>query len=114
MSSDFVMFAGDDKTIEVSVVDTTGAAVAITSATIEWRASKTKAATAAVTKTTSSGISITNGAGGVFQITLTDSDTESLSGTYEHEAQVTFSGGLIATVMQGKMHVRPVIITAAT
>lgn len=114
MSSDFSMYAGDDKTIEVSVTDKNGDAVDITSATIEWRAAKSHNKTAAVTKTTSSGISITNGAGGVFQITLTDSDTEDLVGSYYHEAQVTFSSGLIATVLTGLMNVNAVLITAAT
>lgn len=114
MSSDFWMYAGDDKTLEVSVTDRNGDAVTITSATIEWRATKRFGKTAALTKTTSSGISITSGSGGVFQITLTDTDTESLEGVYYHEAQITFSGGAIATVMQGMMEVRKVVITAAT
>ena len=109
---DFTIDAGDDKTLEVDVKDNDQVVVDITAATIEWRASRNLKVTAALTKTTASGISITNASGGIFQITLDDGDTEGLVGNYYHEAQVTFTNGKIATILRGIMTVNPVLITA--
>lgn len=112
MASDFFMFAGDDKVLEFTVKDANGDAVAITSATIKFEATRSFGKASDVSKTTTSGISITDAAGGTFQVTLADTDTEDLSGVYTYECEVTFSSGLIATVAQGKMTVAPVVMEA--
>jgi hypothetical protein len=111
--TDFTMTAGDDKSITVYVTDqTTGAAVDITSATIAWKATKSLRTTAVISKTTSAGITITSGSGGIFTIALTPSNTSSLTpGDYRHEAQITFSGsGLVATVLKGIMTLEPGLV----
>lgn len=101
---DFRMTIGDDKSLVVDVTDANGDTVAITSATIAWKAAKNFDATAVISKSTSSGISITSGSGGIFTITLDDTDTADLTpGDYMHEAQVTFSNGKVATVLRGVM-----------
>lgn len=114
MTSDFEMYAGDDRTLIVTVLDRDGDAVVITSATIKWQASRSKGKTASISKTTSSGITISDGPNGVFEITIDAADTENLKGLYYHEAEVTFADGSISTVMAGTMRIVPVLIAAAT
>ena len=112
MSTDFKMYQGDTKVLTVTVKDKVGNAVAITSATIKWQASRSKGKTPDISKTTSSGISITDGANGVFTVTLNASDTESLEGSYYHEAEVIFSDSTVSTVLSGSMVIIPVLIAA--
>ena len=105
-TQDFTMTEGDTKLIDVNVKDpNTGDATNISGATISWKVFKGYGKTAALTKTTSSGISITDGAGGVFRITITAGDTNNFYGTYNHEAQVTFSDSTVQTVVRGTMTV---------
>ena len=54
-----------------------------------------------LTKTTSSGITITNPTGGIFRITLSDTDTASLLGQYNHEGEFTDTIGNISTLFTG-------------
>jgi len=112
MTSDFEMYAGDDKTLIVTVKDRNGDAVVITSATIKWQASRSQGKASVISKTTSSGITISDGPNGVFEITIDDTDTEDLKGLYYHEAEVTFADGSISTVMAGTMRINPVLIGA--
>ncbi len=109
-SGNFSMFAGDTMTITVNVKDADGDAVSIASSTINWAAHEKISETAALTKSTSSGISITDGAGGVFTIALAAEDTSFMAGDYYHETQVTFSDSTDMTVLTGTMTVTPVAI----
>lgn len=109
-SGNFSIFAGDTKVITVTVQDDDGDAVTISSSTIEWRCIEDTNGTAALTKTTSDGISITDGSGGKFTITLTAGDTSFMSGDYYHEAQITFSDSTIMTILTGTMTVVPSVI----
>lgn len=112
MATDFAISAGDDKTLTITVLDENESAVAITGATIAWRASRSHNKTADITKTTSSGITITDGPNGVFEVDLDADDTEDLKGIFYHEAQVTFVDGSISTVLKGRMKINPVLIRA--
>lgn len=112
MTTNFSMTAGDHKTLIVDVVDQSGAAVVITGATIAWRAARSLGKSAVISKTTSSGITITDGPGGEFSVTLSPSDTNSLVGNYYHEAQVTLSAGTILTVLTGTMKINKALIVA--
>lgn len=108
---DFSMFAGDDLTLTVTVKETDGTATTITSAAISWKASKSNSKTAAITKSTAAGgVTITNGAGGIFTVSLDPADTTSLEGDYIHEAQITFSNGDVRTVLRGVMTIEPELI----
>ena len=111
MTTDFEIYAGDDKLIEVAVLDKVGDPVSISGATIRWRASRSFGKAVAISKSTSSGISITDAANGEFQVTLTPSDTASLKGPYFHEAEVEFGDGKKSTVLQGRMIVNPILIS---
>ena len=112
MITNFVMTAGDDKTLVVTVKDANGTAVNITGASIKWQCARSFGKASDISKTTSSGISITDGANGVFTVTLTAANTESLRGNFYHEAQLTDSGGAISTVLFGTMKVNPALIEA--
>lgn len=115
MIQNFSMIAGDTRTLVVTVKDPDGDAVSITSATIKWHAARTSSRTAAITKTTGgSGIAITDGAGGIFTVTLDADDTEDLVGNFMHEAEITFADSSISTVLQGTMKINPRLIANAT
>ena len=113
MATDFTMFAGDDKTLTVTVLDPDGDAVNITAATIKWQCARSLGKASAISKTTSSGITITSASGGIFTVALEDTDTEDLSANYQHEAEVTFADGTISTVLSGTMKIIPVLIEAS-
>lgn len=112
MIANFSMTQGDTKTLVVSVKDAEGNAVSITDATIKWRAARSYGKTAVVSKSTVSGVQITNGAGGVFAVALLPADTEDLIGTYFHEAEVTFADGTVSTVLTGTMKINKQLIAS--
>lgn len=93
------LFSGTDKLLEFSVVDADGAAQNITGWAMSWtlftRPTPPAGATALLTKTTGAGgISITDGSGGVCQVSIADTDTDDLIGDalYYHELRRTDSG----------------------
>jgi phage terminase large subunit-like protein len=89
----FTMVSGDTQILEFEVLDSGGVAVNITGAVVTWVLCASRLyPTALITKTTSSGITLTNPTSGIFQVTLLPVDTQSLSGIYFHEAQVVVSG----------------------
>lgn len=110
MITNFMMVAGDSKTLVISVKDAEGVAVNITDATVKWRAARSFGKTAVISKLTDSGIQITDGPNGQFTVTLDPTDTDELKGTYYHEAEVTFSDGTISTVLSGTMKINPALI----
>jgi hypothetical protein len=100
IDQDFDMFAGESKTIQVTVTDTTGGFKDITSATINWALQKIT--TIIVEKTTPTEIVIVDGPGGLFNVTLLPADTEGLGpGLYQHQAEVTDSTGVTEVVFSG-------------
>lgn len=112
MATNFVMTAGDSKTLVITVRNADGDAVNITGATIKWQAARSYGKTSVISKTTSSGISITDGTNGVFAVTLSPSDTDSLSGIYHHEAELTATDTTKSTVLVGTMKINPALIEA--
>lgn len=113
MATSFKTFAGDTKVVQITVLDADGDPVDITSATIKWQAARSLGKSPVITKATGgSGVSITDAANGVFEVTLSGSDTEDLKGDYYFEAEVTASDGTISTVIAGTMKVTPVLIAA--
>lgn len=96
----FEIVAGDTVKINISVTDQNNAAVDLTNATVTWLLYKNLNDTA-VSKSTTTGITITNVRGGVFQISLTAADTQNLAGMYTHAAKVTDALGNAITVTTG-------------
>lgn len=109
-SGNFSMYAGDTKTLTVTVKDADGDAVAITSATIAWQALESIGEDIAISKSTASGIAITSASGGIFTVSIVAGDTSFMSGDYYHEAQITFSDSSVMTVLTGTMTVIPASI----
>lgn len=108
-SGNFSLFAGDDKTLSVTLQNAAGTVVAITSSSIKFQAARRRGGTSVLTLgTATSGVSITSGSGGTFDITISAADSEPLEGVYYHETEITFSDNTIATVLTGTMTVRPV------
>jgi hypothetical protein len=108
--TNFSLTAGDTKTLVVTVRDTDGSAVNIVGATIHWRCAKSFNKTAAVLKSTSDGITISDGANGQMTIQLDADDTEDLVGLYYHEIELTSAAGDVSTVLRGTMKVTPQLI----
>jgi hypothetical protein len=113
----FTMARGDDRTLTYVVKDQqdTPVVVDITGALIEWTLAKQDPAAALDTdpqparnstlktkSTSTSGVTITDGANGEFEVSLASADTVGLSspGKYYHEIQMTLSG-VGTTLVQG-------------
>lgn len=110
-STDFRVYQGNDRDVRITVRNPlTKVAVDITDATIQWRAVTTLKKTVAISKSTSSGISITDGEAGQFTVTLSNTDTALDPGDYYHEAEVTFTDTKVGTVIRGIMTIDPTLI----
>jgi hypothetical protein len=101
-TQDFTIREGDTKVLTVTVRNqNTREVVSIAGATILWKAFKGYGKTVALSKSGS----ITDGAGGVFTVTIAAGDTAGFRGSYNHEAQVTFADSTVCTVLTGVMNV---------
>jgi hypothetical protein len=103
---DFEIHQGDHKQVTFAVVDEAGAAKALTSSTQEWRAYQ--GATVKIT-VLNAAISLVNvdGTDDGVRFTLAPADTSALDpGVYQHELEVTDSGGNVSTVTRGTMTVK--------
>lgn len=111
--ADFTMYAGDTKVLAVTVLDNVGDPVDITGTDIRWwmakNAKKIGADVLLKKETGGDGIVITDGPGGVFEVTLDSADTENLKGPYYHEAEVD-DAGVISTVLTGKATINLALI----
>ena len=107
----FQIHAGDSRELVVTVSDSQGAAVDLSGAAIAWQLARSAGAAApAVAKALGSGIVITDGPNGVFTVMLDPADSETLSGLYYHEAEVTDAAGQRSTVLSGVATVVPTLI----
>lgn len=89
MSFDVQMVSGDTKILNITAKTSSGTAINLTGVAIIWSLFPSTGGTALLTKSVGSGISITDPSNGVFQVTLNPTDTASLEGLYQHEAQIT-------------------------
>ena len=106
----FRMTAGDSKVLEVTVVDTENEAVDITGTTIRWQLARLATdAEPLISKSVGSGIEITDGPAGRFDVTLDPGDTADLDGSYYYEAEVD-DGGVISTVLSGRATIDAALI----
>lgn len=93
----------NDIVLVYTVVDQDNAAVNITGATIKWGIRRSLDHSVALTKTTSSGISITDASGGEFEVTISDTDTADLAvdnelTNYYMEAVITDLNSKVYTI----------------
>lgn len=105
--------SGDSLDITVTVNDPEGNAVDISGTAITFVIHNSETDTTEVSKTVGSGITITNGSAGRFEVAIDPSDTESLSGAHDIEAQVVESDGTVATVLTGSFPIEEDIIEQA-
>lgn len=80
--------AGEDRTLTLKAKTQTGAILNLTGATITWRMSKNQGGAAALEKAGS----IVSASAGTYSVTLLDSETDGLEGSYIHQGIVTISG----------------------
>ncbi len=104
-AQDFEIHSGDHGDLVITVTDNAGAAVDITAAVITWEASRD--GVVVVTKLTDSaeGVEITDASGGICKVHLLPADTATLSGVYDHEAQLISAVSKTLTITDGKMNV---------
>jgi hypothetical protein len=108
INQDFQLYAGDDRVLSCSVVDSTGAAQSLVGITsLIWTLRTAPGATALLTKGIGTGITVTNAAGGLYTIALDTLNTATLSGRYYHKAVLTDSVADITTIMEGWVTIEP-------
>jgi hypothetical protein len=104
----FTHYAGDTLTIRVTTKYADGSIVDLTGSNLEWVLAKSVSDSPDISKSTSSGgIVVSDAEAGRFEIKLDPVDTESLSGSYYHEAELTKSNGDTVTILVGNITVRP-------
>jgi len=95
-------FQGDTRTLVVTVYDLNGAITPITGATaIKWVTYKRSGGTIYITKILGDGITITDGANGLLEITLDRDDTLNLLGHYNHECELVDASNNYSTIFTG-------------
>lgn len=88
----------NDVQITCTLTRADGTAVNLTAATIKFVIVDSYTFAVKVTKTTSSGITVSNAAGGVFVVTVDKEDIDDLLGGYLYEVVVTDSDGNVGTM----------------
>lgn len=102
--------SGDDKRLNYTVKDGAGAVVVITGATLKWGLSRKKTGEVApiggeiVSKSTGSGITITDGDNGELRVDLDAADTAPLRGSHYHELEMVL-GGKRSTLAYGQVEI---------
>jgi hypothetical protein len=97
-------FAGDDVELEFTITDDSGLAVDISGMTVRFAIARTAGSTAVASTEASpqtATSTVTNGAGGVFQVVVPAANTSDLRGTYRFEAEIEDGSGDKSTVAWG-------------
>jgi len=114
---DLEIHAGNDLVLPVTVTadgTSAGERVDLTGTTkIVWAVSRrdVDGFIRLITKELGDGITLTDSGEGVFEITLSASETLNLHGPYLHEARVTDADGHKSTVLSGNLTVHKTILT---
>ena len=103
VKTDISFFRGEDVTIQVTVTGEN-----ITSWSLAFALARGHGSDSVITKVTGgTGITITDGANGIFEITLDDGDTDALeTGGYVWDVKRT-DGGQEAVVAYGALNLKP-------
>ncbi len=109
----FEMHQGDTKRLLVSIKDPDGAAISLVGAqSIKWWvARKVTSTTRLLEKAVSTGVTVTDAAGGLVTIELAPDDTKLVSGDYYHELEVIDAAGDIGTVLRGTITIVRALVT---
>jgi hypothetical protein len=98
---------GDGRVETFTVTDAAGAVVNITGMTIRLMVKRTHSGSVLITKSVGSGVTITDGAGGVLTVTFAATETDDLAGKYVWDLEVTDGASVPRTVASGSLYVRP-------
>jgi hypothetical protein len=105
------MFTGNDKYIEVTLRNPNSTPYNITGCTFTWVLKLTKAAAALITKTSPTGVSIINAAGGILRVNIADTDTDPLTeAAHWHELKMVTVGLEEITILDGKIFMKKSIV----
>lgn len=112
MANDFELFAGDYRVLGVDVKDPAGAPIDLSgAAAIRWQLGKEPGKPPLASKSIGAGITVTDPVAGLFDVELTNADTETLKpGDYYHEAEVIITTGRPATILSGALTIKPTLI----
>lgn len=103
------LFSGDDLRVFIEVYDTTGAPVDISSAeSIVWAFAKNADSSIIVQKTLGVDLFIANPTSFFFD--LVPADTDTISGSYYHEARIVTDQDLIYTGVSGQLKIKKSLI----
>lgn len=102
---DFSMRSGDDEIIRFQIFGTDGEIVEITGSSITWACARRNQTPVLIQKTVGSGITITDGANGICEVSLAQADTATFVGEYYHELEVVDNTGNKSTAAFGTMTV---------
>ena len=102
---DFVTRSGDLFIIKATTKDKAGAVVDITGATIKFGLYTLVGDTETLTKEILSGVVITDGPNGLYEVTVTGIDTGALAGRFFHETEMIL-GAIPRTVMVGIVNIK--------
>lgn len=84
----FVLYAGTDRTLSLVARGDDGAILNLTSATLAFRLTRNAGDTAIVSKSGS----VVSASAGTYTVSLTDADTDGLSGDYYYNVKASISG----------------------
>lgn len=113
-NQNFELTQGVDKDLVFVVKDSSGVVVDLTSSTIFWKLMEDDVnGDVKISKGSDSigGVVLTTPLSGVFTVTIADTETVSLSGTYYHEAKVIDSSGNISLVSSGWVFIKVAKLT---
>lgn len=108
----FDMLTGNDKILQITLRDEDGSPHDLNGHTIGFVVRLTRAGANLISKSIGSGITVTDEAGGVFRITLSDTDTDAFNdGVYYYEVKVTTDTLVEVSVLDGKIRMRKSLFT---
>jgi len=122
--AEYTLVEQNNITLKYSVIDQDDAVVNLSGATIDWSIKTSASASASIAKsTTTSGLTITNASGGLFEVYILPADTENLAinditTRYYMEAVITDTGGNVYTITNDdiqpdELNIRPIYTEAS-
>ena len=106
MATDFSMYAGDDKTLTISITDADGAPVNVSTAT-SIRYGVFRGGTLVFVKDLDDGVTV---ASSTVTVVLDAADTVDLDGLYAHELEIIMDGNT-TTALQGHVTIQHSFLT---
>ncbi len=111
MSTNFTMYSGDTKNLEITVKDEDDVAVDLTDCELFWELSLIVGLNPPlISKELGSGLTVVDAATGRFDIKIESGDTEGLVGSFVHEVRMIDDDDNVSTILQGTVTISAVQI----